>query len=155
MPKLLLPVIHWAQPQRADCVAACAKMVLDYIGQPVNYDRLLRLLQIDPEYGTAARNIVRLSELGVDVLYARGTLGDIRGHLAANRPCIAFVNTGELLYWKERTGHAVVVVGIDDEMVYLNDPAFANAPQAASHGDFLLAWLEMEEYYAIIQQRGR
>ncbi len=73
MPKRLLPVIHWTQPQRADCVAACAKMVLDYIGQPVNYDRLLRLLQIDPEYGTAARNIVRLSELGVDVLYARGT----------------------------------------------------------------------------------
>jgi hypothetical protein len=72
-------------------------MVLDYIGQPVNYDRLLRLLQIDPEYGTAARNIVRLSELGVDVLYARGTLGDIRGHLAANRPCIAFVNTGEAI----------------------------------------------------------
>jgi len=155
VPKHLLPVIHWTQPQRADCVAACAKMVLDYIGQPVNYDRLLRLLQIDPEYGTAARNIVRLSELGVDVLYARGTLDDIRGHLAANRPCIAFVNTSELPYWKERTGHAVVVVGIDDEMVYLNDPAFANAPQVASHGDFLLAWLEMEEYYAIIQQRRK
>lgn len=48
MPKPLLPVTHWAQPQRADCVADCAKMVLDYIGQPVNYDRLLRLLQIAP-----------------------------------------------------------------------------------------------------------
>ena len=68
--------------------------------------------------------------------------------------------TGFCIYYrlirsKERTGHAVVVVGIDDEMVYLNDPAFANAPQVVSHGDLLLAWLEMEEYYAIIQQRRK
>jgi len=128
-------------------------MVLDYIGQPVNYDRLLRLLQIDPEYGTVARNILRLSELGVEVLYTRGTLDDIRNHLAANQPCIAFVNTGELPYWKERTGHAVVVIGIDDESVYLNDPAFTAAPQVISHGDFLLAWMEVEEYYAVIQRK--
>ena len=154
MPKLLLPVTHWTQPQRADCVAACAKMILDYIGQSVNYDRLLRLLRIDPEFGTVARNILRLSELGVDVLYTRGTVDDIRDHLANGRPCIAFVNTGELPYWNESTGHAVVVVGIDEQNVYLNDPAFADAPKAVLHGDFLLAWMEVEEYYAVIRQRG-
>lgn len=128
-------------------------MALDYIGQPVNYDRLLRLLQIDPDYGTSARNILRLSELGVEVLYTRGTLDDIRAHLIADHPCIVFVNTGELPYWQEATGHAVVVVGLDDATVYLNDPAFATAPQIVSHGDFLLAWLEMDEYFAVIQQR--
>lgn len=129
-------------------------MVLDYINQPVNYDRLLHLLRIDPEYGTIARNISLLSEIGVDVFYAQGTLDDLRSHLIANRPCIAFVNTGELPYWHETTGHAVVVVGIDEEMVYLNDPAFVSAPQVVSHGDFLLAWLEADEYYATIQ-RGK
>jgi len=155
VPKYLLAVTHFIQAQRADCVATCAKMALDYIGQPVNYDRLLHLLRIDPEYGTPARNILRLSELGVDVLYNRGTLDDVRGHLMADRPCIAFVNTGELPYWKEATGHAVVVIGIDDEVIYLNDPAFAAAPQTVSQDDFWLAWMEMEEYYAVIQKRRR
>ncbi len=128
-------------------------MVLDYIGKPVNYDRLLRLLRIDSEYGTPASNASNLTELGVEVLYGRGTLEDIRGHLAADRPSIAFVNTGELPYWDEATGHAVVVVGLDDEKVYLNDPAFNSAPQIISHGDFLLAWLEADEYYAVIRRR--
>ncbi len=154
MPKSLLLVTHWIQPRRADCVAACAKMVLDYIGQPVNYDRLLHLLRIEPEVGTAARNILRLSELGVEVLYTQGTLDDIRNHLTENRPCIAFVNTGELPYWNESTGHAVVVVGIDEQSMYLNDPAFADAPKAVSHGDFVLAWIEFEEYYAVIRRQG-
>ncbi|MEK7784465.1 MAG: C39 family peptidase [Chloroflexota bacterium] len=128
MPKHSLPITHWTQARRADCLGACAKMVLDYINRPVNYDRLLHLLRIDPEYGTVARNILLLSEIGVDVFYAQGTLDDLRSHLIANRPCIAFVNTGELPYWRETTGHAVVVVGIDEEMVYLHDPAFVSAP---------------------------
>ena len=84
MPKLLLPVTHFTQVQRADCVAACAK--------------------------------------------------------------------SELPYWHERGGHAVVVIGIDDDSIYLNDPSFPQSPQVVSHGDFLLAWLEADEYYAIIRK---
>ena len=152
MPKYLLAVTHSTQLRRADCVAACAKMALEYIGQPVNYDRLIHLLQIEPEIGTLASNILRLTALGVEVLYKRGKLEDIINHLANGRPCIAFVNTGELPYWDEATGHAVVVVGIDDDLVYLNDPA-RNAPQKVSHGDFLLAWMEADEYYATISRR--
>lgn len=127
-------------------------MVLDYIKKPINYDRLLRVLRINPEYGTVASNILRLKEVGVEVLYARGTLEDIQSHLSDNRPCIAFVNTSELPYWHERGGHAVVVIGIDDDSIYLNDPSFPQAPQVVSHGDFLLAWLEADEYYAIIRK---
>ncbi|MBI5053051.1 MAG: C39 family peptidase, partial [Chloroflexi bacterium] len=139
MPKLLLPVTHFKQAQRADCIAACAKMVLDYIEKPINYDRLLRILRVNPDYGTVASNILRLKEVGVDVLYSRGSLEDIRSHLADNRPCIAFVNTDELPYWHERGGHAVVVIGIDDDLIYLNDPSFPESPQAVLHGNFLLA----------------
>jgi ABC-type bacteriocin/lantibiotic exporter with double-glycine peptidase domain len=128
-------------------------MVLDYIGKPVEYDRLLALLQIEPDIGTRASNILKLTTLGVDVLYARGTLNEIRNHLFTNHPCIAFVNTGELPYWDEATGHAVVVVGIDDDNLYLNDPAFNDAPKVVSHGDFLLAWLEADEYYALLRRR--
>lgn len=153
MPKHLLLVTHWTQAHRADCVSACVKIVLDYIGKPINYDRLLRLLQVMPEVGTPARNVLNLTQLGLDVFYQRGTLDEVRRHLFDNKPCITFVDTGELPYWDESTAHAVVVIGIDDDSIYVNDPAFESAPQIISHGDFLLAWLGADEYYAVIQKR--
>lgn len=153
MPKPLLQITHLTQARRADCVAACAKMILDYIGKPVEYDRLLALLQIEPDIGTRASNILKLIALGVDVLYTRGTLNEIHNHLLANHPCITFVNTGELPYWDEAVGHAIVVAGIDDSNVYVNDPAFNDSPKTISHGDFLLAWLEADEFYALIRRR--
>jgi hypothetical protein len=46
-------------------------MVLDYIEKPVTFDRLMSLLQIEPEIGTRASNVLRLSALDVDVFYSR------------------------------------------------------------------------------------
>lgn len=61
------------------------------------------------------------------------------------------MQTVELLYWnKEENNHAVVVVGLDDDYVYVNDPAFLNAPIQVARGDFDLAWLAKDEYYAVI-----
>lgn len=39
---------------------------------------------------------------------------------------------------------------MDAQSVYLNDPAFANAPIQVSQGDFQLAWLEHDEFYAVL-----
>lgn len=41
-----LPVPHLKQTQQADCLAACAAMVLAYLNQPTDYRRLLTLLGI-------------------------------------------------------------------------------------------------------------
>ena len=57
MSKLILPVTHLRQLHPADCIAACATMILAYLNEPVEYDRLLRILQVAPEFGTAAFNI--------------------------------------------------------------------------------------------------
>lgn len=35
-----LPVPHRKQLQQSDCLAACAAMVLAYLGEPVDYQRL-------------------------------------------------------------------------------------------------------------------
>lgn len=128
-------------------------MVLDYLGKPVAYDRLLDLLKIDPQIGTPASNIRNLSALGVTVLYAQGKFEDIVACLRSGHPCIAFVNTGELPYWNETTGHALVVIGVDDESVFVNDPAFRESPKVISQGDFLLSWLEADDYYALIRRQ--
>ena len=128
-------------------------MVLDYLGQPAEYDRLLHLLRVDLEVGTLARHIQRLTELGVEVLYERGTLTDIHSHLEQGRPCLAFVRTGFLSYWAEDTGHALVVIGVDGKTLYVNDPAFDEAPRKISEDAFIAAWVEAEEYYAVLTQR--
>jgi predicted double-glycine peptidase len=46
--------------------------------------------------------------------------------------------------------HAVVVVGLDDSSVYLNDPAMDYGPIRVSIGDFDLAWFNQEERYGVL-----
>ena len=77
----------------------------------------------------------------------------LRTHLQNNQPCIVFVDTGQLPYWDESANHALVVVGLDEDYVYVHDPEFPNAPLQVSIGDFDLAWLEHDEMYAVITRR--
>ncbi|MCL5998087.1 MAG: C39 family peptidase [Chloroflexi bacterium] len=146
-----LPVPHREQTRPSDCLAACVAMVLDYLGQPVPYDRLLALLSIGP-FGAPRRNVIRLERLGLRVTYREATTPLIAAHLRAGQPVIAFVDTGELSYWSTASNHAVVVVGIDVDMVLVNDPAFANAPQRVVLGEFELAWLNADNACAIIER---
>jgi len=149
MLKRLLPVSHRKQSQRADCLAACAAMVLDYIGRPCPYQQLLSLLGVKP-IGAPSSNILRLARLGVSVIHKAGALEELELQIAQGRPCIVFLDTGELPYWSEAAFHAVVLVGMDDEYVYVNDPAFDQAPQRIPWGDFDLAWIEEGYYYAVV-----
>lgn len=150
MPAPWLPVSHQKKRHRSDCLAACAAMVLNYLRQPIPYARLLRLLGIAPDLGAPASNVRRLSSLNVSVEYGAGTIDDLAEHIARGVPCIAFVHTIHLGYWTEATRHAVVVVGMGEEHVYLNDPFFDIAPQVVSRLEFELAWDEMDNTCAVI-----
>ncbi|MEK7440289.1 MAG: cysteine peptidase family C39 domain-containing protein [Chloroflexota bacterium] len=144
-----LQVAHVYQREEADCVPACALMLLGYLGVSISFERVKNILGTR-DIGTLASQIRKLESLNLTVIYQRGTFDDLYQHLSNNRPCIAFVMTGELPYWDDDRSHAVVVVGLDDTMIYLNDPAFPNAPTPVSRGDFDLAWLEWDEMYATL-----
>ena len=117
----------------------------------IDYQRLLRFLRIQPSIGTPFSNIRELSKLRVTVTYRQGTLLDLHRCLYSGLPCIVSVRTGQLPYWDNiDTQHAVVVVGMDKQSIYLNDPEFPNAPIKVGFGDFDLAWFEQGEYYAIL-----
>ena len=150
MTQIILPVPHVSQRQQGECLAACAAMMLLYLGRPTNYDQLLKLLRIKADIGAPISNVRRLERLGVDVAYRQGSLSDLHNHLDNSQPCLTPVQTGELPYWDDDTLHAVVVTGLDNDNIYLNDPAFPNAPLRVSGGDFDLAWLARDEYYAVI-----
>lgn len=146
----LLPVPHIQQTDHGECLAVCVAMVLQYLNISFSYRKLRTLLKIRPRLGTPFFNIERLERIGIKVTYQQGNLDTLQAHLQQGKPPIVPVDTSELPYWRYATYHAVVVVGIDDEMVYVNDPEFANAPIQLSRGDFDLAWLNRDEWYALL-----
>lgn len=146
----LLAVSHQQQRQESDCLAACSAMVLDYLHVPCAYPQLLRLLQIQ-SFGAWFRNIQFLQSLGLTVSVGYGNVETLEMYLDVGLPIIAYVDTGFLTsYWPESTNHAVVVIGIEDERIYLNDPFFQAAPQVVSLNEFLSAWIEQKQLYSVI-----
>ena len=69
----LLTVSHRQQTQQADCLAACAAMVLDYLHIPISYNKLTQLLKIDA-IGTPFRNLDNLQSLGLSILIGEGSM---------------------------------------------------------------------------------
>ena len=143
-----LPVPHRRQTQEADCLTACVAMVLDFLGKPLTYDDLLRLLGTTP-YGTVTRNVLRLTRLDLSITYREGTLAELIDLLDHRQPVIVLVKTGELPYWSYSTLHSIVLIGYDETRVYANDPNFQSL-QAIPIGDFELAWMEMGNRYIAI-----
>lgn len=148
---VLLPVSHIQQRFSGECLAACAAMVLSYLDAPLNYEQLVKLFQIRRPIGTPFFKIRELEKQRIHVIYKQGSLQALYNHLTEGTPCIVDVETRELPYWQQiSTRHVVVVVGMDNEYAYLNDPEFSNAPVRVSIGDFDLAWLARDERYAIL-----
>ena len=149
MPLIMLPVEHVQQPQSGECLAACVAMVLNFIGAPVAYRRLVKILEVVPDVGTPSFKVQNVERLGIHVHYQRGSIAQLRSHLTVGQPCIVFVQTKDLPYRDDDTAHAIVLVGMDDDNCYVNDPEFIESPLPVSLGDFDLAWLERDEMYAV------
>lgn len=149
MPTDWLPVPHHKQSRSGACLQACARMLLSYLGQDLSEDRLGKLLD-SRTFGTPARNIRRLETLGVTVAYGPANLSHLRALLQRGIPSIVFLQAGQLPYWKEDSYHAVVVVGMTADTIYLNDPAFDQAPQSCPLDGFSLAWSDFDYLHATI-----
>ena len=151
MPSDWLTVPHFRQSRDGRCLPACARMVLAYLGHDYAEEDLARLLRTR-SFGTPADNIRLLSQLNCSVVFEQGTEADLRRHLTRGLPCIIFLKTEILPHWQIEDAHAVVLVGLADETVYINDPAFDGAPVSVPLQNFLLAWSEFDYEYAVIER---
>lgn len=146
-----LSVSHQKQQQQADCLVACVAMVLRYLQIPFRYERLLKVLETE-RHGTVFSKLENLQALHLSIQVQEGDFTQLTETLAIGLPIIVAVNTGELTsYWQTAVAHAVVVVGMDHEFIYVNDPVLDDGPQRITVAEFDLAWLEMENLLCVIR----
>lgn len=127
MPWLKVP--HLRQTEAGWCLPACVAMVAAYWQQPLLQDDLARWLDTRG-VGTPSTRIQRLTQRGFEVIYKTGSLAELESWIGQGVPCILFLRTGELPYWQIDTPHAVVLVGLEADQVYLFDSAVDIAPVA-------------------------
>lgn len=150
MPPILLPIEHRPQEAEAGCLAACVQMVLAGLGLVISQAELNRLFELTPA-GVPLSRLDRLQRYRIQVtIHRNGDLPDLRQAIEQNTPPIVFIRTAPLPYWSQDTQHAVVVSGYDETHLWLNDPAFPDAPQKVLADELLLAWDEFDNAYALL-----
>lgn len=151
MPTVLLPVPHRSQSYEATCLASSVEMVLAYLGRRTTEKHLNHLFGSSVMDGTPFSRVVRVERMGFRVEYIQLDENDVRRRIHSQQPIITPLWTQMLPYWTYPTAHVAVVVGYDDQRVYLNDPAFPEAPQSVLWDGFLAAWEEYDRMAAIIR----
>lgn len=127
-------------------------MALAYLGIFRSQQEIARALKTRRGFGTPASSIVNLRSQHIEALYRVGGSPDAIQHWLQNsHPVIAFIQAGELPHWHGiRAQHAILVVGVDEQEIFLHDPAIDDGPITVPIGDFLLAWDELDNRYAVI-----
>ena len=95
MPQILSVPYH---PQIADgyCLAACAQMVLHYLGISSDQAKVARQLDVRPGVGAPASRIRQLAADSVSVTYDLGDWETVQALLVQKIPVIAMIQAGEL-----------------------------------------------------------
>lgn len=138
----LIALPHFQQSADGQCLPACGRMVLAYLGLNLSEAEVGRTIGAK-SFGTPSFAIQKLSKLGLQVNYKEWSTSALLTVLGEKRPLIAFVRTGFLDHWQEDFAHAVVVVGaVDNEQLWVHDPAKATSPLSVSWDGFLAAWAE-------------
>lgn len=138
----LLPIPHFQQSADGYCLAACARMVLAYLGIKRSEAQVRKVLGAE-EWGTPTFAIQRLASAKLEVIYREWSITELLSALTAGQPVIVFVRTGFLGYYTEDFAHALVVVGADPEQQFwIHDPGQPSGPITVSWNGLLAAWAE-------------
>ena len=145
----LLDVPDVRQPSDYSSGATSLQAVLSYYGMDINADELINMTNTTPENATSPENLADAArKMGFNAEIKQNmTLKDLQGYLNQGTPIIVDVqawksNTTNVQNWTDDIvdGHYMVVIGIDDENVYLEDPAVLGSRGYISNQEFLERW---------------
>lgn len=148
----LLPVQPFQETLNAGmCGPASLKMVLAYYGVEKTESELAQLCNTDPDLGTTDEGIKKAAEqLGFTAeIHNNSSFDDIQMWLDKNVPMIVnWFTRGRTDYDESEVpdGHLSVVVGLDDENIYLQDPEIGKL-RTLDRDDFMRAWFDFKPAY--------
>lgn len=156
-PIVLLRKRHFKQELKASCVAAAARMMLDYHGiAGVSEAELRRILKTKPK-GTHLASLLFLKDekrWNLDVEISKGNTNELFTKISIHKiPVIVFVDTTPLPHWDETTYHVLLAVGYDEESVIINDSLFDQEEIKVPIANFLAAWGANDNYMAVIKKK--
>lgn len=136
-----------------DCLVTCCQQVLGNLGIEQSERWLWRQLQASTGQVTSFTNVKNLeTSLGLVVEHHyNGTIERFAPYIEAGLPIIVAVDADIPTKWPYYGHHAVVVIGFDDETVYVNDPAQVETGRAVEVDTFQLAWERRDYQYAVIR----
>jgi len=127
-------------------------MVAHYHGIILSEEEIAHLLETD-ETGTRFREIHRVSTFEFDVEIMTGTISELKEWLTLGFPCIARIKTTHLPRYPlpPWVPHAVVVVGITEDKVFIHDPAQNTGPDVVPIKSFQSAWAAGQYQYVVMK----
>jgi hypothetical protein len=154
MPKLDVPMFLPLQEDGHSCVPRCVKMILMYIantfkGRTPDFDleKIGKIIETrrDGTYPEKVKNLNKVKEVvtampSIEFEYEmkRHAIDEIEAELNDKQPMIAWVT----LMSGRRTAHAVVITGLENGIVYYNDPIYGE--QKEDLPSFLTRWEEQD-----------
>ena len=125
-----------------------------YWGEMQTQRQLARQLQLIEGGGTPGSRLQRLASRRWEITYRSGELSDLQQALGNGIPPIVLVQTADLQYWGELNfAHALVMVAMNKDAVWIHDPDQNEAPIKVTLGDFELAWDTMGNLFGLLQRR--
>lgn len=123
------------------CGPACLKMVLDYYGVQVSEEELAKEMNHTYEYGCTNEDIVNTARNYGFICSSSVYTGfkDIEWAIENNIPVIVDWFSGDI-----PDGHSSIIIGIDDENIYLQDPLYEE-PRTIKKEDFYRVWFDFKD----------
>lgn len=149
MKKILLDVKPFQETLDADmCGPASLKIVLEYFGTTKSEEELAGLCKVKKELGTDDKSIKKVAEkLGLKVkIKNNSSYKDIEKWLKKDVPVMVDWFTKGRAYCGDSStadGHYSVVMGLDDEFIYLQDPELG-AMRKIKREDFMRVWFDFK-----------